>query len=437
MTLTQKRYQEAKEIIPGGTQLLSKKPELYAPDYWPAYFQSAKGCRIVDLDGKSYYDFSNNSVGACLLGYGYEPVVDAVTKRIQMGSMCSLNAPEEVELAERLCAIHPWAEQVRFARSGGEIASVAVRIARATTGRDVVAVCGYHGWTDFYIAVNLGETEQEKGKLLDNMPPDGVPEGLRCTTVAFNYGNLLEFDAIIDRYGDRLACVVMETARSCDPAPGFMEHIRAETKRVGALMVLDEISIGWRNCLGGYHRKLGVVPDMAIFAKAMGNGHPISAVIGTRAAMEGAGKAFISSTFWTESVGYTAALATIDEMERTKVWEKAWASGEKVIALWHAMGKKHGLPVVEEECFPTLAHFAFSQQGMALKTLFTRMMLEHGFLANTGFYPTLAHTQEIIDSYGAALDQVFEEMSIILKKGDVEKVLQESTCISGFSRLVK
>lgn len=437
MTITQKRYEEAKRIIPGGTQLLSKKPELYAPGYWPAYFQSAKGCRIVDLDGKRYYDFSNNSVGACLLGYAYEPVVEAVTRRIQSGSMCSLNAPEEVALAERLCAIHPWAEQVRFARSGGEIASVAARIARATTGRDVIAVCGYHGWTDFYIAVNLGENEEQRGKLLDNMSPDGVPAGLRGTTVAFNYGNLQEFDAIIARYGHRLAGVVMETARSCDPAPGFMEHIRSETKRVGALMILDEISIGWRNCLGGYHRKLGVVPDMAIFAKAMGNGHPISAVIGTRAAMEGAKRAFISSTFWTESVGPAAALATIDEVERTKVWERAWASGEKVIALWHTLGKKHGLPVAEEECFPTLAYFSFSQQSMELKTLFTRMMLEQGFLANTGFYPTLAHTDDIIEKYGQALDLVFGEMAEIRKRGDVEKVLQESTCSSGFSRLVK
>ena len=437
MNLTQKRYQEAKKIIPNGTQLLSKKPELYAPDYWPGYFTKAKGCAAWDLDGKKYYDFSNNSVGACLLGYAYDPVVEAVTKRIVDGSMCSQNPAEEVELAEKLCAIHPWAEQVRFARSGGEIASVAVRIARATTGRDVIAVCGYHGWTDFYIAVNLGETEEQKGKLLDNMPPDGVPSGLRCTTVAFNYGNLAEFDAIIDKYGDRLAGVVMETARSSDPEPGFMEHIRAETKRVGALMILDEISIGWRNGLGGYHRKLGVVPDMAIFAKAMGNGHPISAVIGTKAAMEGAAKAFISSTFWTEAVGPAAALVTIAEMERTKVWEKVWDTGTKVMDLWHTMGQKHGLPVAKEECYPALAHFSFSEQGMQLKTLFTRMMLEHGFLANTGFYPTLAHTPEIVDAYGTALDQVFEEMAEIRKRGDVEKVLQESTCISGFSRLVK
>lgn len=436
MDLTQKRYLEAKKIIPGGTQLLSKKPELYAPDHWPAYFTRAKGCEIWDLDGRSYYDFSNNSVGTCLLGYAYEPVVEAVNARIRNGSMCSLNPPEEVELAERLCAIHPWAEQVRFARSGGEIASVAIRIARATTGRDVVAVCGYHGWTDFYIAVNLGESARDRGKLLDNMPPDGVPEGLRSTTVAFHYGNLEEFDRIIARYGDRLACVLMETARSSDPEPGFMEHIRAETRRVGAVMILDEISIGWRNCLGGYHRKLGVVPDMAIFAKAMGNGHPISAVIGTKAAMEGAKKAFISSTFWTESVGPVAALATIKEMERTKVWETVWQTGTQVVDMWHRYGKKHGLPVEEEECFPTLAHFRFGIMPMELKTLFTRMMVERGFLGNTGFYPTLAHTPEILAAYERALDQVFEEMAQILKQGDVEKVLTQS-CISGFSRLAK
>ena len=215
-----------------------------------------------------------------------------------------------------------------------------------------------------------------------------------------------------------------------------MEHIRAETRRVGAVMILDEISIGWRNCLGGYHRKLGVVPDMAIFAKAMGNGHPISAVIGTRAAMEGAKKAFISSTFWTESVGPVAALATIKEMERTKVWETVWETGTQVVNMWHRLGKKHGLPVKEEECFPTLAHFSFGVMPMEMKTLFTRMMLEKGFLGNTGFYPTLGHTPQILAAYEAAVDQVFEEMAQILKQGDVEKVLTQ-TCISGFSRLVR
>ena len=436
MNLTQRRYEQAKELIPGGVQLLSKKPEMYDGAHWPAYHSKAKGCEVWDLDGNHYYDFTSNGIGACLLGFAYEPVVEAVTRKIQSGSMCSQNPVEEVLLAEKLCQIHPWAEQVRFARGGGEITSVAVRIARATTGRDVVAICGYHGWADCYIAVNLGETADMRGKVLDGMCPDGVPEALRATTVGFNFDSFEEFDRIISQYGDRLACVIVETARSSDPAPGFMEHIRKETKRVGAIMIMDEITVGWRNNYGGYHLKLGVTPDMAIYGKCLGNGHPISAVIGTKAAMEGAKRAFISSTYWTESVGPTAALVALEEMERTRVWEHVWNAGQEVTDVWKNLGKKHGLPIHTGDCFPTLNHFHFTEHTMQLKTLFTRLMLPQGFLANTQYYPTLAHNSEITAKYAAAVDIVFAQISDVLRKGDLEKVMIE-TCEADFGRLVR
>lgn len=436
MNITQQKYLRAKELMPVGVQLLSKKPEMYAANHWPAYHAKAKGCEVWDLDGKHYYDFTSNGIGACLLGFAYDPVVEAVTQKIREGSMCSQNPVEEVELAERLCAIHPWAQQVRYARGGGEIASVAVRIARATTGRDVVAICGYHGWADCYIAVNLGETADMRGKVLEGMCPDGVPEALRATTVGFHFDSFEEFDRIIAQYGHRLACVMIETARSSDPAPGFMEHVRAETRRVGALMIMDEITVGWRNNHGGYHLKLGVTPDMAIFGKCLGNGHPISAVIGTAAAMEGAHRAFISSTYWTESVGPTAALVALKEMERTRVWEHVWKVGQEVTDVWTKLGKKHSLPIHTGDCFPTLNHFNFTQYPMELKTLFTQMMLSQGFLAGTQYYPTLAHNSAITEKYAAAVDIVFEQLADILRRGDVEKVLKE-TCEADFGRLVK
>lgn len=435
MNITQQRYLDAKELIPGGAQLLSKRPEQFATGFWPGYHTKAKGCEVWDLDNKHYYDFTTNGIGACLLGFANDAVVEAVTKRVINGSMCSQNPIEEVELAERLCAIHPWAKKVRYARGGGEIASVAIRIARATTGRDVVAICGYHGWTDFYIAANLGSSTALDGQLLPGVLPAGVPSGLRNTTVAFNYENFDEFNEIIAQYGDRLACVILETARGNDPCPGFMEHIRKETKRVGALMILDEITIGWRNCFGGYLNKLGIEPDMAIFGKALGNGHPMSAVIGTAEAMEGANKAFISSTYWTESVGPAAAIAAINEMERTRVWEKVWKTGEDVTAIWDRLGKKHNLPLHAGGCFPTLTHFNFTEYSMELKTLFTILMLDHGFLGGTGFYPTLAHTPDIIEKYEAACDVVFAQIADVIKKGDVEKVVTE-VCEGDFKRLI-
>ena len=199
---------------------------------------------------------------------------------------------------------------------------------------------------------------------------------------------------------------------------------------------MDEITVGWRNNYGGYHLKLGVTPDMAIFGKCLGNGHPISAVIGTADAMEGAHRAFISSTYWTESVGPTAALVALEEMERTRVWEHVWRVGEEVTNVWASLGKKHGLPIQAGGCFPTLNHFAFTDFPMELKTLFTQLMLPQGFLAGTQYYPTLAHNSLITEKYAAAVDIVFAQLSDILRRGDVEKVLKE-TCEADFGRLVK
>jgi len=432
---TQELYAKAKTIFPGGTQLLSKRPELYAPGKWPAYFSKASGCEIWDIDGKHYFDLTTNGIGSCLLGYADPDVSAAVCERVNNGSMSSLNPPEEVALAERLIAIHPWAEQARFARSGGEIAAVAVRIARATTDRPVVAICGYHGWADWYLAVNLGESDALRGHLLPGLEPLGVPVNLRGSSMAFHFNDLEDFDRIVAEHGDRLAAVVMEPARHHDPAPGFLEHIRAETKRVGAMLIFDEITIGWRSCFGGVHLRFGVEPDIAFFAKALGNGHPISAVIGTKAAMEGAHGSFISSTYWTESVGPTAALAAIDKMERTRVWEHVAAVGETVREDWRTLGQKHGLPVSADDGYPCLAAFAFTENPAVLKTLYSVLMLEHGFLAGTSIYPTLAHTPDILDKHREAMDSVFARIAGHIKDGDAGDALGGPVCHSGFTRL--
>ena len=197
-------YNHAKKRIPGGTQLLSKRPEMFASNQWPAYFERARGCETWDIDGRHYYDMSINGIAACLLGFSDPDVTRAVCDRVKRGSMCSLNPPEEVELADRLCKIHPWAEQVRFGRCGGEMMAVAVRIARATTDRSLVAICGYHGWHDWYLAANLGESDSLRGHLLPGLKPLGVPRELRQTTIPFHFNHCAEFQNIIDRYGKRL-----------------------------------------------------------------------------------------------------------------------------------------------------------------------------------------------------------------------------------------
>jgi len=434
---TQALYDRAKKRIPGGTQLLSKRPEMFAPEVWPAYFHQARGCEVWDLDGRHYYDMTHNGVGACLLGYADPDVTQAVVRRIQHGNMCTLNTPEEVELADLLCKIHPWAEQVRLARCGGEACAMAVRIARATTGRSLVAVCGYHGWHDWYLAANLGENDALRGHLLPGLEPLGVPRELQDTVFTFPYGDYGAFQKMIDAHGDQLAAVIMEPCRRQDPEPGFLGFIRNSVHAKGALLIFDEITIGWRLCYGGAHLRFGVYPDMAVFAKALGNGHPISAVIGTCEAMEGAHASFISSTNWTDAVGPTAALVTLGKIRKTQVWDHADYIGSRVRELWRELGVRYGLPVTIPQGYPCLARFAFDhEQAAELKTLYTQCMLKRGFLSNTAIYPTLAHTDEIIMDFEEALDETFAEIADALVDDQVRQRLEGPVAHEGFQRLV-
>lgn len=436
-SFTQAMYEKAKQFIPGGTQLLSKRPEMMAPHQWPAYFSKAKGCQVWDLDGRHYYDMSTNGIGACLLGFADPDVSQAVKERIDYDSICTLNPPEEVQLAEMLCEIHPWAQNARFARSGGEAVAVAVRIARATTDRSIVAVCGYHGWHDWYLAANLGECDSLRRHLLPGLEPLGVPGELRDTTVAFTYGNTEEFSTIIDKYGDRLAAVVMESCRHSDPPPGFLEFVRDSAHSRDALLIFDEITIGWRLCFGGAHLKLGVNPDIAVFAKALGNGHPMAAVIGTREAMKGAHDSFISSTYWTESVGPVAALATLRKMRERDMPAHIARIGEEIKEVWRRRAEEHRLPVVVGSGYPCFASFHFDhEQSRELRTLLTQMMLERGFLAGATVYPTLAHTDDVVAVYDSAVDEAFAEISLAIADGDVAGRLRGPVAYDGFRRLL-
>lgn len=435
---TSQLYRRAIDLIPGGGQLLSKRPELYAPEQWPAYFSRASGCEVWDLDGRHYYDFSNNSVGACLLGYAHPAVTQAAIRVIQDGCMSSLNPPEEVELAEQLLAIHPWAENARFQRSGGEAMAVAVRIARATTDRSAVAIAGYHGWHDWYLAANLGDNDALRGMLLPGLEPRGVPRELRGTAIPFAHGDLAAFDAVMEKQGRRLAAVVMEPCRHLPPPPGYLEHVRARTRDCGALLVFDEITIGWRLHFGGAHMILGIHPDIAVFAKAMGNGHPIGAVIGTRAAMAGAHSSFISSTYWTDRVGPAAALAVLQEMRQTNVPEHISRMGGAAQEIWRRAALKHGMPAAAPDSFACLARLTFEHdENNVMRTLFTQEMLSLGFLAGAGFYPTLAHTPELMDKYAAAIDAVFGKLAEYRATGRPEKFMRGPPAHSGFRRLVQ
>ena len=238
-------WKEAKKIIPGGNQLLSKRSEKFLPDLWPAYYSKAKGCEVWDLEGNHYYDFAQMGVGACVLGYADNDINRAVKKAIDHGSMCTLNCSEEVELAQILISIHPWAKMVRFARTGGEACSIAVRIARAYTKKSKIAFCGYHGWHDWYLASNLGKSTNLDGQLLPGLDPVGVPRELKETALPFNYNHLEELEALVKKYGNKIGVIIMEPQRGSNPKKGFLEGVRRIANGIGAVLIFDEVISGF------------------------------------------------------------------------------------------------------------------------------------------------------------------------------------------------
>lgn len=428
-------YRQAKRRIPGGTQLLSKRPEQFLPDQWPSYYRSCKGIDVVDLDGKRYEDFSIMGVGACILGYG-DPDVDAAVKAaIDNGVMCTLNAPEEVELAEVLCELHPWAQMVRYARGGGEAMSLAVRIARAHTRRDKVAICGYHGWTDWYLAANLGENDALDGHLMPGLPPNGVPGHLRGSTLAFHYNQIDQLKALVDKHGNELAAIVMEPQRGQMPESGFVESVRQIATDIGAVLIFDEITTGFRMTAGGIHLLLGVAPDIAVFAKAMANGYAMSAVLGTETVMSAAQNTFISSTNWTERIGPVAALATIRKYRQHNVAEHLIRIGNRITEGWQQAAKNAGV-ALHTSGLPSLCHFGWEREdGLALTSLYTQLMLDKGYLAGDQFKPSYAHKAEHLPAYFQHTQASFVEMADALARGEVMKRLKGPAARRGFYRL--
>jgi len=429
----QKLWKRAKRVIPGGSMLLSKRSEMFLPERWPAYFSKAKGCRIWDLDGREYIDMSLMGIGTNVLGYGHPEVDEAVRGTILAGNLSTLNCPEEVYLAERLIELHPWADMVRTARSGGEANAIATRIARAASGRDTVAICGYHGWHDWYLAANLGNEQNLAGHLLPGLEPKGVPQNLCGSVLPFRYN---QFDELLELVKNRsIGAIMMEVSRNLDPQPGFLENIRKLATEKKIVLIFDECTSGFRQTFGGLHKRFGVDPDMAIFGKTLGNGYAITAVIGRRAVMEVAQSTFISSTFWTERIGPTAALKTLEVMERTKSWETITAIGNNIGARWQELARQHGLTITVSG-LPSMIALGFpGPNTLKYKTLLTQEMLKMGFLATTAVYACTEHRPEIVDRYFTALDKVFGLIKQCEDGRKIDGLLEGPVCHSGFKRL--
>jgi glutamate-1-semialdehyde 2,1-aminomutase len=429
----QKLWKRAKQIIPGGNMLLSKRAEMFLPEQWPAYFSRAKGCTVWDLDGREMTDLSLMGIGTNTLGYG-DPEVDAAVRGvIDNGNLSTLNCPEEVWLAEKLIALNPFAGMVRFTRSGGEANAVAIRIARAASGRDGVAVCGYHGWHDWYLSANLGADDSLAGHLLPGLDPKGVPKALRGVVHPFNYNDLAALESIVAT--GTVGVIKMEVVRNAEPRDGFLQKVRDLATRNGIVLVFDECTSGFRETYGGLYLKYGVEPDIAVYGKTLGNGYAINAIVGRREVMEAAQTTFISSTFWTERIGPSAALKTLDVMARERSWERITEIGRTIRGRWQQLADHHRL-AISHSGLPALATFSFAgANALAYKTLLTQEMLKRGYLATTGTYACLAHTPEVIDRYTEALDSVFALIYECELGRDVNTLLEGPVCHTGFRRI--
>lgn len=428
----EKLWRRAIRVVAGGTMLFSKRPDLYATQGWPTYFSRTQGCKVWDLDGRPFIDVGLMGVGTNVLGYSNPEVDEAVREVIQNGNMSSLIAPEEVFLAEELVAIHPWAGKARFARSGGEACAVALRIARAASGKDGVAFCGYHGWHDWYLSANLLSGSSLDTHLLPGLSPKGVPKALKGSSLPFRYNEVDALEKHLE--SGAIGCIFMEVERNIPPATGFLESVKALSKKYGAVLVFDECTSGFRTQHGGLHLGYGVEPDLVTLGKTLGNGYAVSAVLGTDAVMQQADSSFISSTFWSERIGSVAGLKTLEVMKREDSPKRLVETGLRVRRGWGEIANSNGLKLEITGIVPLSSYTVTGYGATEVKTFVTREMLRRGFLAPPSIYVSLAHTEEIVEVYLASLNDVFRELSKIDPE-DLGNVLGGKTVISSFSRL--
>lgn len=434
MSQNQKLYRKAKNLILGGTSLLSKRPEMFLPDHWPVYFQRTSGVKVWDLDGFEYIDMGLMGVGTNTLGYSNPEVDEAVSTVIAQGNLSSLNCFEEVQLAEELIKLNPWASKVRFARTGGEANALAVRIARSAAHSTKIAVCGYHGWHDWYLAANLGSVEGLDGHLMPGLEPTGVPRDLTGSIFTFNYNDLTELERLITE--EKIGIIKMEVMRNEEPQDDFLTKVRELANKNNIVLMFDECSSGFREVFGGLFNKYGVTPDIAIFGKTLGNGYAITAIVGKEDIMQSAQNSFISSTFWTERIGPAAALKSLEVMEREESWKTITRVGIQYRERLMEMANELGIEI-DISGLPALTTYTVTDLcKLEAKTYIAQELLKSGILATTAFYPSIKHEQQHLDLFFAKLRPILQTIaSTNNSKEKLVGLLDGPVCHSGFKRL--
>jgi glutamate-1-semialdehyde 2,1-aminomutase len=432
-------HRRALELIPGGAQLVSRRPSRYALGVSPAYAERAKGARFWDVDGHEYIDWVSG-IGSIVLGYCDPVVDDAVREQLARGTVYSVNHELEIELAEELVRTIPSAEMVRYAKCGGEACAIAVRIARGVTGRDKILFCGYHGWHDWYLAANLAEDASLNAHLFPGIEPTGVPKALAGTALPFPYGDLAELGERFDAHKGEVAAVVMEPLRSELPPPGYLQGVQKLCRDHGAVLVFDEVTSGFRLAVGGVQEHLGVTPDVTVLGKAISNGYPMAAVVGTREVMEPAARMFISSTYWSDTLGLRAAITTIRELKRRGVPAYLHRLGTELQTRVNGAAEETGLAV---RCggLSVHPHLQFATDDPRTKTLLTTLYIQemakrgcHGYAA---FYLNAAQGQAELDQTAAAAREVFALLADGWRRDALDALLECEPARDAFRRLVR
>ncbi len=427
-TLTRSRqyFERAKKVVPSTTNTLSRGPQNWIQGVTPNFIQRGEGAYVYDVDGNRYIDYASG-LGPYILGYGHPAVNDAVKKQLEDGHVFGLCHPLEVELSELLCELIPCAEMVRMGRNGSDVTSIAVRLSRAHTGRDVVLCGGYHGFQDWYI----GSTERNAG----------IPQAVRDLTKPFSYNDLDGLRMLLAENEGNVACVIMEPVYVEEPHPGYLETVKELVHEAGAVLVFDEIITGFRWSMGGAQEYFGVTPDLACFGKAMANGSPISALVGKREVMKDFDdkNVFYSCTFSGETTGMAASVACINYMRDNDVIGKIWENGKHLQERFNALTEKLGISYISIEGYAPKTTVTFKAAGSydysEIKSLFQQECIRHGLLFIGYHFMNLAHTQEIIDDTMPIYERVLQLVDKAIEEGNVVELLEGPALKSIFANV--
>jgi len=390
----------ARRVLPGIAQTYSKGPDQHVLGAYPVYLERGDGCRVWDVDGNSYIDYPC-ALGPVVLGYNDAGVDAAIAEALGRGMTFSLASPLEVEVAEQVVEMVPCADAVRFLKTGSEATSAAVRLARAFTGRDHVAMCGYHGWHDWAV----GHTARAAG----------VPRAVAELTHQWTYNDIDSLRALFERLPGAVAAVIMEPVGIEPPAPGFLEAVRDLAHERGALLIFDEVITGFRFAPGGAQELFGVVPDVAAFGKAVANGMPLAVVAGRGEVMDHvATDTFISSTFGGETLSLAAAHATLTRIRQGGVVEHLWSAGEQVRDGFNEMASQHGVPARMVGYPPRRVLQIDAPEGVeanVIKGLIWQECLDRGVLLSNANFVSLAHDAAAVGETVAAFDGALQAVA--------------------------